>query len=244
MNKVLLFLFTLFSLIFFGSKRDAQASLIAVKNSGEVVVKVLSSQDEIVLGIPKTEFLEVKEVAETNTSPDSRISLVKKEEKFVLRVESDTGESSLDVTNWGESVVEIEERGAVKRIQIGVVDGKFSIEQNGVIALTEFPITINPRENELSVTTSSGSIFLSVLPVEAAESALRSRFISKLEKKIFLAEEEMGVLAYTIKGEKVIDFFRLFDYKIPVTAYVSASTGEILLVDGPEWFKIFGFLFA
>jgi hypothetical protein len=111
--------------------------------------------------------------------------------------------------------------------------------------MTDFPINIRPKENELSVTTDSGAIFLSILPIEAAESALRSRFISRVSKKgIYLSEEEVGVLAYQVEGEKVFNFFNLFEYSIPVTTHVSASTGEILAVKGPEWFKIFSFLFV
>jgi hypothetical protein len=168
---------------------------------------------------------------------NTRIAVTREGDKVYL--------NEFDVTNWQESLVEIEERGEAKKATIGVSGEQFAIEQAGITALTDFPITIDPQANELSLTTPSGSIYLAVLPAEAVESALRSRFLNRLpEKRIFIKEEEVGTLAYTIAGEKVVDIFGILEYKIPVVARVSASTGEILNVDGPEWFKIFGFLFT
>ena len=111
--------------------------------------------------------------------------------------------------------------------------------------MAQYPINIRPRENEFSITTSSGSVFLSVLPFDAVESALRSRFMTRLpEKKILLIEGETGVLAYEVPGEKVFNILNMMEYPISVTARVSFSTGEILSIEGPEWFKVFGFLFS
>lgn len=223
------------SLIFIELPSLALASLVTINKNGETIWKVLSSQDEVSLGV-KRNSLEVKEVA-SDIAEDTRIAIKREDGKIYL--------NEFDVTNWQEDLVEIEERGETKRAVIGVQGTQFTIEQNGILALTDFPIVIDPKANELSLITPSGSIFLSVLPTEAVESALRSRFINRLpEKKIFLKEEEVGTLAYTVNGEKVLDIFGILEYKIPVTARVSASTGEILGVQGPEWFKIFGFLFT
>ncbi len=224
-----------FLVLFFLSTSPVDASLVVVDSEGKVIWKVLSSQDPLALDIAERGEIEIKEVVAGETS--TSIALRKEGEKFFL--------NDLEVTNWNDSLVEIEEREEVKKILIGTQGDKFTIEQNGIIAMTDFPINIRPKENELSVTTDSGAIFLSILPIEAAESALRSRFISRVNKKgIYLSEEEVGVLAYRIEGEKVFNFFNLFEYSVPVTAHVSASTGEILAVKGPEWFKIFSFLFT
>lgn len=209
---------------------------MTVNKDGDLVWKVLSAEDMIALKVPERE-IDVKEVATSDLEKNSLILLERKDEKFYL--------NDLDVTDFEDDLVEIEERGKVKRIVIGVDQGLFTIEQNGVVASTEFPIIIDPKRNELALKTNSGSVFLSVLPIEAAESALRSRFISRLvNNNVNLTEYKLGVLSYSINGEKVLDIFSLFDYRIPVTAHVSASTGEILSIDGPEWFKIFGFLFS
>jgi hypothetical protein len=225
------------SWLFVASPGIAQASLVRIDKEGRVIWKVLSLQDNLALGVSKNS-LEVKStVAEDDLEADARIAVRREDGKVYL--------NEFDVTNWQESLVEIEERGETKKATIGVAGEQFVIEQGGITAVTDFPITIDPMANELSLTTPSGSIFLAVLPAEAVESALRSRFVNRLpEKKIFIKEEDIGVLAYTISGEKVVDIFGILEYKIPVTARVSASTGEILKVDGPEWFKIFGFLFT
>ncbi len=227
--------FFVFLVLFFLFVSSANASLVVVDSVGRVIWKVLSSQDSLALDIAKRGEIEVKEAAGGET--ETNIALKKDGERFFL--------NELEVTGWKDSLVEIEERGEVKEILIATRGDKFAIEQNGIVALTDSSINIRPKENELSITTDSGATFLSILPVEAAESALRSRFISRIKRKeIYLSKEEVGVLAYRIEGEKVFNFFNLFEYKIPVTAHISASTGEILAVEGPEWFKIFSFLFT
>lgn len=235
MKKVVFLLVFLALFLFLVTPVKAE-SLMVIDNNGNVIWRVLSAQDSIALKAPERD-IDVTRVASSEIGDDSLILLEKKDEKFYL--------NDLDVTDFGDDLVEIEERGEVNRLVIGIDGSSFTIEQNGVVAATEFPITIDPKRNELALKTESGSVFLSVLPIEAAESALRSRFISRLaDNKVTLTERTFGILSYTIGGEKVLNVFNLFDYKIPVTAHVSASTGEILSIDGPEWFKIFSFLFS
>ncbi len=243
MKKILLisvFLFFLFP-------QPARASLITVNQKGEVVLKVLSSQDEIALGIPKRDFLEVKEMAVGLPAVSNpKISLQKSEGKVLLKVQTDSSQTSLDVSGWTEDVVEIEEREETKKLAIAIKKDKFSIKQEGVVVLTDYPISINPQKNQLSVETPSGNRFLSILPIEAAQSLLRARIISRLflNNEAVLTENERGELIYVISGEKTINLFNLFDYSVPVTAQVSALTGEVVLVDQPVWLKILGFLFS
>lgn len=233
----------LFALIFLGlfflSATFAKAALVTVDEKGEVVWKVLSYQDQLALSVPEKGEMEIKKIA-AKASSNNSITLKKEDGKVLLGV-GENGEK-LDVTDWNDDLVEIEERGDVKKIKISLQDNKFAIEQDGAVALTEFPINVDPKENELSLVTDSGSIFLSVLPREAAETALRSRFINRLvQEKMEVSQRELGVLSYMVNGEKVINIFNITDYAIPVKAYVSTSTGEILFVDQPTWLKLFGF---
>lgn len=241
--------FYVFLLVFFGVcifwPSSANASLVLINKDGDIVLKILSSQDYIALGIPKRDSIEVKELAErTNASSDAKISLRRDGEKFLLNVESDGEERELDVTGYKDSLIELEERGESQTVRIGVLDGKFSIEQRGVIALTSFPININPESAELSVATSSGSRFLSMLPYGAVESVLRSKVMSKLGegRKIELSEGDRGELVYTIPGYRVIDVYNIVSYPVSITVKVSASTGEIVFIEQPTWLKIIGFL--
>lgn len=237
----------LFLLLFFLSSSVVAASLVTVKNDGEIVWAVLSSQDEVALEIPRRDFLEVKDIsAGTKPSSDVKISLTRTTDGVLLKVESDLEEKELDVTGYSDGLVEIEERAQSRQVRIGLDQDKFSIEQEGVVALTEFPLMIDSESAELSVVTISGTKYLSVLPLQAVESTLRSQVINRFSRgqRIPLVEGEHGELTYVIQGHRSINIFNLFNHKVPVSTYVSASTGEILSVDQPTWLKILGFLFA
>lgn len=240
-------LFLLSFLLFLSFTSPVKAeSLLKIDGQGEIILKVLSSQDSLTLGIPRREFLEVKDVAVSNADTSTRISLRKEGDSISLNVESNGSQKSLDVTNWQDDLIEIEERGEKQKVKIAISEGKFNIEQKGAIAQTEFPINIDPAKNELSVDAPSGIRFISILPIEAVESLLRARIISRLNEgqKMILSEGERGELIYEIKGEKLINLFNLLKYPIEVNSKVSALTGEIIFVDQPVWLKIFGFLFV
>jgi len=113
------------------------------------------------------------------------------------------------------------------------------------VVTTDYPININPKKNEISVQTPSGIRFLSVLPVEAAESILRARVMTRLTgEKTFLLEGERGELVYEMNGEKVLNIFNLLDYPVEVKTKVSVLTGEIVEIDQPTWLRIVSFLFG
>lgn len=236
--SLVLFVFTL---LLFYPFTLVNASLLAVDKNGEIVWKVLSSEDQLALGVGEKSDLEVKEVAGYQAT-NQTILLKKENEKIVL----DVGETrQLDVTNWNSDLIEIEERGSVKKITVLIKDGKFIINQSDVDAKTEYPVSINPKENILALVTSTGSTSLVVLPLEAAEIALRSKYVSKVtNRELEITEADLGVLTYKVSGEKEIKIFNLASLKIPVTTFISTTTGEILSVDQPKWLSILGFLFT
>lgn len=223
----------------------ALASLIRVDKDGGVVIKVLSFEDSIELEVPKNEHLEVKDVVDQATDPTAKISLFRENGRVKLNISGSSGDRSLDVTNYSEEVIEIEERPEVEKLLIGISGGKFTIEQKGVVAETELAIIIDPQTAGLTLETPSGFKYLSILPRQAVDSVLRSKYINRIasEKRLILSEEEKQ-LAYIIEGEKVINLFNVFEYSTPVSIRVSASTGEILSVEQPTWLKVIGFLFV
>lgn len=241
MRKTSLFLLTLvlFLFVFSGS---VSASIITVDSGGKVIFNVLS--DQIALNVPQKSNLEVKDVASAGSATNENISIKKEGDKVMLFVGQGSDQKSFDVTNKSEDLVTLEERGSVKRINITTKDGKFAIEQNGVVGVTDYPIDIDPQKDELSVVTPSGGIFLAILPTEAAESALRSKYLSKVtDKNLGISEQKTGMLSYAVKGERTISLFNLLNYGVPVTTYISTSTGEVLSVDQPTWLRVTGFLF-
>lgn len=224
--------------------QTTKASLITVNGSGEVIFNVLSSEDQLALSIPERKQIEVKEIAAERSANNSSISLSKEDGKIYLRVGEGEGAKEMDVTTWQEDLVEIEEREGVKRIEILVEEEKFAIKQDEISAQTEYPISIKPEENKLSIETPSGEIYLSVFPVEAVESALRSRYVTRLpDRKIGISEKETGILTYEVDGERQLGVLDFLDYGVPVTVHVSASTGEVVSVDQPTLLRVFGFLF-
>lgn len=230
-----------FASVFFLSTSTANASILTVKSTGDVIQNVLSSEDQIALGVPSKNDLTVKKVSEENNT-DKSIFLKKENEKIYLKVGE---ENNMDVTNIKDGIIEIEERGDTKRVNISVVDGKFVITEANVTAKTDLPINVDPKENELSVVTSTGAIFLSVLPLEATETALRSKVMSKIiDKNLDLTEKDLGTLAYTVRGEREINIFNIVNMKVPVTTFVSTTTGEIVSTDQPKWLSMLGFLFT
>jgi hypothetical protein len=232
---------------FLVSVPPAKASLLVVDKHGEIIWKVLSSEDSLSLGIPQHEFLEVTKIAaESGTPEKTKISLKKEGEKISLNVGENGEGKDVDVSHWQDDLIEIEERGETQKVRIAVKDGKLRIIQNGFTAVTDFSINIDPETNEFSVLTPSGADFLSVLPFGAAESVLRAKVISKFsdDPEAELVESEGRELVYAMNGEKVINILNLLEYSIPVKTQVSALTGEIVLIEQPVWLNIFGFLFT
>lgn len=223
----------------------ARASLITIDRRGNIIWKVLSSEESIELEIPKRDYLEVKDVAAEIPDPEATISLAKVDGKVRLQVSTKSKDVNLDVTNYKDEIIEIEERPEIERVTIGVEDDKFTIEQKGVVAVTKFPINIDPQVAALTLETPSGFKYLSILPREAVDIVLRSSIINRIkaEDKLKLSEEEDG-LSYKVEGDKEIDLFNIFKYSFSIEVKVSASTGEITSIEKPTWMKILGFLFV
>ncbi len=137
------FLISLFCLTL--SYRPAYASLIHVKADGQVIVNVLASSDSLALEIPKKESLQVTDLALSDVPAHALISLNQEDGKINLNVATEDGQKNLDVTDYKDNIIEVEERSGVEKIMIGLVNNKFSISNKGVTATTEFPININPK---------------------------------------------------------------------------------------------------
>ena len=186
MKKIfsVIFLLLLISSI---SVSSVSAALVTVNPKGQVIWQVLGDST-----------IQVKSVAENLTSTNSQISLNNTNGKIEL--------NNIDVTNFKDSLVEVQARGEPNDLKIGTNGNAFNIEENGIIAETKFPITIDPIKNELSVTTTSGSRLVSVLPYEAILSLTRAKFINKVNSnKIDLTENATGELQYQIGGKRNID---------------------------------------
>lgn len=241
MKKLFTLIIVLFS-VFSLSVRQVDASLLVVTPDGQLVWNVLSDETSFSLDTPRHSSIEVKKVGAEDGKKDSLISLKREEGKISLIVSSDNEIRELNVTENQKELVEIEERPETQKLAIGIVGDKFSLKQKNILALTSYPIEIDAKSAKLFVMTSKGNEFLSILPLQAIESALRSRLISQTAGSLEIIEHVEG-LGYKIEGTKVFNLLNVFEYSIPVTAFVSASTGEILQIDSPTIFKYLDFLF-
>ena len=243
MKKTIILLILFSSFAFLLSTSTVYASLVTIDGEGKVVVNVLSAEESIELEIPRSEYLEVKNIVAVTPDPNAKITLSKAGGIVKLNVSTASGDKSLDVTSYKEEIIEIEERPQAEKLVIGVVNGKFTIEQRNVVANTDFDIHIDPATAGLILETPSGFNYLSILPRQAVNSVLRSKTINRIgeDSTINIIETDRQ-LSYEVAGEKVINVFNLFEYPVPVKAQVSASTGEILSVDQPTWLWVARFL--
>ena len=240
----LFFTFGLVGLLLISGTSAAVASIISVKENGEITWNVLSDQDSSDADVQTHSYIEVKRVGDDAVDPRTSIELSKAGNKVSLSVFKDNEKRQIDITNSNGNLIEIEERPETQKINIGIRDDKFSLQQRGIIALTDYPIKIDSQTANLTVGTDSGDRYLSILPYQAVQGVLRSKLISRVDENRLEIIEVDRELQYSFSGEKVFDIFGFFEYKIPVSIKVSASTGETVSIEGPTWYKVIGFFLS
>lgn len=227
------FIFFAFLSTFFIFPVRTQAALIEVNPNGNIIVNVLSAT---------TDGLKVKKLAQANYAPDnSKITLSQSDGKLELKVDSNSGTKSLDVTGLDQDLIEIEKYIAPQTIKIQASDNTFSIIQGDAIAKTNYPIEVNTQDKQILVKSPSGYEYLKTLPLDAINSLQILGVQSEVES-LNITQDQKGDLVYSSSGQKTFDIFGIYNLKIPVSANISVSTGKISNIDGPIWYKIFGFL--
>ncbi|OGM26697.1 hypothetical protein A2962_05355 [Candidatus Woesebacteria bacterium RIFCSPLOWO2_01_FULL_39_61] len=221
---------------------SVSASILVIDSEGEITWNVLSF-DSSNLSIPQSSSIEVKGLAKGKTDANSVVSLEKDSGgKISLTVASDNGERKLDVSDVKEELIELEERPSVQKMTIGVYENSFSLVQKGIKALTEFPLSVNPKTAKIVLETPTGEKYLSILPYEAAEMTLRTKWLNKIIGSQVKIIEENRELQYQVFGERVFNLLNIYEYSVPVEVRLSTSTGEVLSVKAPIWYKVVGFL--
>lgn len=215
------------------SVKPVDAALLVVNNKGKIVWKVLGLNT-----------FEVKNIFQTPTPPaDSQISLSRMNGKVELNVISDSGTTQTDVTSYYDDLVEIETRGDVKTYKIANLGDRFTISQEGVVANTYYPITINAKTNEVTIRTSKGEQLITVLPFDVVEDLQKANVIDQTTD-VELAENLEQELQYIVSGEKKLRLLNFIDFPVSIKAHVSAVDGTFTETEAPIWYKILGFLFT
>lgn len=219
----------------------AKSALVVVSENGEIVWNVLSVTDFK----PQRESLKVTSVTKNETpSQEAVISFVREDGKTQLHV-SNKGESkSTDVTGYKDEIIVIEETSPAKKLTILMQEEDFVIKQDQISAVTNFPITVNAKNKELSVLTPSGLRYIKVLPSDVLDNAYKADIIDTVLESAKLIEGVKGELEYQLSGEKNINLFNVMTINAPVNVSVSAISGEVINVEKPQWLRIFGFLFS
>ena len=230
------------AIMFFTSSGDVFASLLTIGENGEITWKVLSEQDSIALEIPTHSYIEIKKTSNEFVDKPSLVSLARADDKVSMVVSTGNEERELDVSSAQGELIEIEERPEVQKLTIGLESDLFTVKQKGITAKTKFPITVDTEKARLTLSTLSGDRFLAVLPNQVIQTLLRTKLLSRIDReKIEIVEEERE-LQYLVSGEKIINIYNLFEYSIPVSTKLSASTGEILSIEAPIWYKAVAYL--
>jgi hypothetical protein len=229
MKRLVFLVFLVFLFVRYLS--DASAAMLTFTHDGEVYWNVLGLTDS---------SIQVKKIADSlTTGTGTSVSLVNDNGKVFLDYD---GEKQVDITGYRDDIVVVEEKGSAT-LRINATQDGLSIAQGGVTVNTSFPINVNSQKNRLSVETSTGEIFLAVLPHEAITQIIRTRIIDRLLDNT-LAEKPEGEVVYLVRGEKEIELFNIFSFSVPVAVEVSAVSGSVVKIDQPLWYSMLDFLFV
>ncbi len=233
---------SIIGLLYLSLAHPVHANYVTITNDGEIVTNVLSDTDEQIMKKGKPEKIDVTRVGEHELSTNPTVSLSKQDDKLQILVANAEGTKTLALPEKQDSLVEIEERPEIQRISIGFVDNQFSVRQRGFTALTNFPLTVDAKNARIVATTTTGDTFISVLPLEAVQSMIRSGIVTSVTDDMLTLQEEGNELQYKIKGEKIFSLLHIYDYAIPVEAYVSATDGTIKRIDSSTWYRFLNIL--
>lgn len=221
----------------------AEASLLTLESGGKLRVNVLSAEDDIALSTPEKSDLKIDRVTDGKIGDASIVKLNSSKGQINLEVFGSSGFNTLNVTNFKENVIEIEERPAVQKLEISIFNGKFRVKNRGVSALTSYPITVDSKTAQVSIKTDTGDRNLEIFPYEAVQSALRTKFITHANGGVEIIVEGDD-LQYKITGERRFNLFDLYNYSVPISSYISGVTGEVIKIDAPGWLKIINVIFT
>lgn len=238
MNKY--FLATVFSVVFFSfSASTADAALLTLTDKGELYWNVLGLTDEI-----EKSALEIKKIADNiNPNKIESVALINESGKIFVRFGDE--EDKVDVTEYSEDIVEIEQTDSPSKVFIEATQSGFAIKQRGITAETSFPIKIDSTENKVTVETPTGTKLLSTLPYEAVRLLTNSNLISEVPNgEVNIIEKEQGEITYEVNGKKYITLFKILSFEVPIKAEVSATSGNVVNLDQPVWYALVGYFLS
>lgn len=159
--------------------------------------------------------------------------------RVVIKAETEGGEGV-----EGQDLLEIEDRLDKAGIKIATEGGKLVVARNNIGALSNLPLQLDLNTNQLVASTSAGSRVLTTLPDQAVQNMLAANVISRLDSQTVLEQAQLGNLTSVSgvialgerNGVPVYEINGLRDHRLlgfipvttPVTAVVSAQTGQLV----------------
>lgn len=124
-------------------------------------------------------------------------------------------------------------------IKIASSGGQVALVNKQVGALSAFPLSINPKTKELTVTTPAGTKVVTVLPEKAIGNMLAAYVMDYVVSEkvdnslasipaLVKLEVKNGVLGYQIKGIKIHKLLGFIPIKTSVDVFVSAENGQVV----------------
>lgn len=129
-------------------------------------------------------------------------------------------------------------------IKVATVGGELLLARNQIGALSNFPLQLDLNTNQLIASTSAGTKILTILPDQAVQNMLAANAISRLGPQAIVQAARTGQIAtvsgiiqlavknnvpvYEIPGMRDFRLLGFIPVSRPVTAVVSAETGQLL----------------
>lgn len=175
-----------------------------------------------------------------------KIKYVFENGQIVKKVEDDEGnEVDLDEDELSEVENEIENELGDDDLEISTKSGKPAIVQNNTTAETDFPLSVDVGTNQLIITTPNGERTVTVLPQQAIQNLLATGIVSRIPagtpanepvipggsvtaQSVIRLKVRNSKPVYEIEGEKTFKLFAFIPVTRPVTAVISAETGDLV----------------
>lgn len=156
-----------------------------------------------------------------------------KEGRTTIKAETEEGKGMPE-----QEIFKVVDRADKSGIKISTAGGELLVSRNNVGATSNFPLRVDLNTNQLIVTTPAGTKVVTVLPDQAVQNMLAANVISRLGSSVLnkvasvsgviQLGEQNNVPIYEIQGIKQFNLLGFIPVERPVTAVVSAETGELV----------------
>ncbi len=245
------------------SSNTAQAAKVTVTNSLKQVEAVETENDDQKPG-------QSGRMLADDSDQKSVVLRVKNGQAFqVIKTKDATGkETETEVelaTGDALTVSGHDSSGKDSQIKIKFKNGRFELSQNNLSVISNFPVSIDPSNNTISVVTPAGLVALHGLPSAAIAQLEQKRLFDDLDQAEIEDENESQnvsapnkvdataesktapiseKLIIKISAHKTVKLLGLLPVQAPITAKLAPDTGTAAVTSQPWFLNLLGFLFS